>query len=332
MNPKSSLEEVLEIFLITSNRSACLDNTLRQLKGSPFARCRFTILDNCSTDETPNVTAKYQDQFPDYHVVRHPRNIGGNNNYLRAVELSNALYTWIICDDDNFDFSHASEVIEVIESCKYDLIYVGSRAAKHLSWDGCGGTTAGQLINEGARYHRALCFYPAMIFKAQQWDHECFINAAYLFPSILFINKSVMENYSIYIAESELVIRFEGTAMEISPLYLYKEWVINAAKITDVRFRENVIYQWTDEGFLKTLFFWVALEKALKREGFLKRIVDIFFGYTLKQKLQLLLLIPVMIIPIPKPLLLRARELAYRLKGHKDITKLPPVQIEQRVD
>jgi glycosyltransferase involved in cell wall biosynthesis len=329
---KASLEEVLEIFLITSNRSACLDNTLNQLKDSPFARCRFTILDNCSTDDTPSVTAKYQDQFPDYHVIRHSRNIGGNNNYLRAVELSKALYTWILCDDDNYDFSRVSGVIEAIESCQYDIIYVGSRAPKHLGWKDFGATTAGQLVKEGARYHRALCFYPAMIFKAQQWDHECFINAAYLFPSILFINKSVRDEYSIYIAESEIVIRFEGTAPEISPLYLYKEWVINAAKIKDVRLRESVIYQWTDEGFLITMFFWVALEKTLKREGFSRRIIDIFFGYTLKQRLKFILLVPVMIIPIPKSLLLRARELAYRLKGHKDLTILPPVQIEQRVD
>jgi len=332
MNNNSSLETVLEIFLITSNRSACLDNTLKQLKDSPFARCRFTVLDNCSTDETPSIAAKYQGEFPDYHVIRHPRNIGGNNNYLRAVELSRTLYTWILCDDDNYDFSRVSGVIEAIESCQYDIIFVGSRAPKHLAWEGFGGTTSSQLIGDGARYHRALCFYPAMIFKSHQFDVECFINAAYMFPSILFINKSVRDDYSIYIAESEIVIRYEGTAMEISPLYLYKEWVINAAKIKDVRLRENVIYQWTDEGFLKTLFFWVALEKTLKREGFLRRMIAIFFGYTVKQRLKLLLLVPVMLFPIPKSLLLRARELAYRLKGHKDLTKLSPVNIEQRQD
>lgn len=332
MNHKASLEEVLEIFLITSNRSACLDKTLKQLKDSPFALCRFTILDNCSTDETPKITARYQGQFPEYHLIRHPRNIGGTFNYLRAVELSTTLYTWILCDDDDYDFTHADEVINAIESCNYDLIYVGPRSSKQFGWSGFGSTTASLLIKENAKYHRALSFYPSIIFKSEQFDSDCYINAPYMFPSMIFIQKSANHNFKVYVSKYEIVIRFEGNAMEISPLYLFKEWVMNAARISDKHLRKYVIEQMTDEGFVKTLFFWIALEKAYKREGFSKRIVDIYFGFTALQRIKLILLFPVILIPIPTSILFRAREIVYRLKGHKDLKKLPPVHIEQRQD
>jgi len=76
MENTNKLEEVLQIFLITCNRSLLLDNTLRQLRGSPFSACRFTILDNCSTDSTAEVVSRYYEHFSDYHVVRHNKNIG----------------------------------------------------------------------------------------------------------------------------------------------------------------------------------------------------------------------------------------------------------------
>jgi len=332
MNNKVSLETVLEIFLITSNRSVFLENTLTQLKDSPFARCRFTILDNFSTDDTPIITAKYQDEFFDYHVIRHPRNIGGTFNYLRTIELSSTLYTWILCDDDNYDFSHADEVIKAIESCEFDLIYVGPRSDKQLGWSGFGSTTASQMISENANYHRALSFYPSIIFKSEQFDNDCFINAPYMFPSMRFIQKTANQNYKLYVSEYEIVSRFEGNEMEISPLYLFKEWVSNAARIPNKSLRKNVIEQMTDEGFVKTLVFWIALEKAYKREGFFKRIVDILYGFTPLQRIKLLFISPFMLIPIPTSILFRARKIVYRLKGKKDLNKLPPVQIEQRQD
>jgi glycosyltransferase involved in cell wall biosynthesis len=330
MKKNTSLDTVLEIFLITCNRSACLDNTLRQLKDSPFARCRFTLLDNCSTDDTPNIAEQYRDQFPNYRIIRHNRNIGGDNNFLRAVELSTSLYTWILCDDDNYDFTYAQEIISEIESCKYDLIYVASRSSEQMGWPGFGETTVGQLIREGARYHRASAFWPSLIFKTERFDNYCFINAPYLFPSMLFINKAVRDDFLIYVSKHEIVIRSQGSTMEISPLYLYKEWLTNSLIISDKNIRSMVIDQWTDKGFLKTLFFWIALEKANHAEGYFKRLVDIMFALTFRQRMKFMLLLPVMIVPIPKTILMRTREIAYRIIGQKDSRELPPIEREER--
>lgn len=330
MKKNTSLDTVLEIFLITCNRSACLDNTLRQLKDSPFARCRFTLLDNCSTDDTPKIAEQYRDQFPNYRIIRHNRNIGGDNNFLRAVELSTSLYTWILCDDDNYDFTHAQEIISEIESCKYDLIYVASRSSERMGWPGFGETTVRQLISEDAKYYRGCTFWPSLIFRTELFDNYCYVNAPYLFPSMKFLNKSVNNNFSIYVSEHEIVIRSGESTMEISPLYFYKEWATNAAKIYDKRLRRKVIEQHTVNGFVKTLFFWIALEKANHAEGYFKRLVDIMFALTFWQRIKFMLLLPVMIIPIPKSILIRAREIVYKMMGHKDVQKLPPVEREER--
>lgn len=330
MGKKADLEILLELILITYNRSVFLDNTLRQLKDSPFAQCQLTVLDNCSTDDTPAVIAKYQDQFPNYKIIRHPINIGGDFNFLRAIEVSTAPYTWVVCDDDDFDFTHAGEVITAIESCAFDFIYIASRSPVQLGWDGFGATTARQLTYEGARYHRALAFWPSVIYRRVLFDSSCYHKAPFMFPSIKFINKSLVNDFSVFVTEHEMVIRGEVATGEQRPLMMYREWVTNAALIEDHDLRKYVIEQWTENGFLKTLCFWIAVERSNRAAGYWQRLIDILFALTPMQRLKFLTLLPVMLIPLPMPLLLRAREMAYRLLGHHDVKNLPPVEVVQR--
>lgn len=330
MEHRTPIEATLEIFLLTYNRSAYLDNTLRQLKEGPFVRCRLTVLDNCSTDLTPEITEKYRNQFPDYHVVRHSRNIGGDYNYLRAIELSKSHYTWILCDDDEYDFTYAEPVVKAVESRDFDLFYVASRSGVQLGWDGFGATRTRQLTAEGARYHRACLFWPSLIFRTEWYTTYCFTNAPFLFPSFKFINLTLEHNHYIYVSEHPLVIRGEAATSEQSPLILYREWVVNAALMEDKGLREYVIEQWTDKGFLRTLAFWIAVDRAKMVPGYWKRLVDIMFGLSTLQRIKFLALLPVMIIPVPMSALIKARELVYRLMGHRNLQELPPVHEEQR--
>lgn len=329
MGSTKKLEEVLQIFLITCNRSTLLDNTLRQLKDGPFSACRFTILDNCSTDSTAEVASRYSEYFSDYHVVRHNRNIGGDGNYLRAVELSTAMYTWVLCDDDNFDFSDTTDLVAAIEGTIYDLIYVASRSPVHLDWDSYGATTAKTLIRAGAKYHRACTFWPGLIFRTRLFEDRFMHHAPYMFPSMKFINKSIEEDFRVYIPKRETVLRFEGSEPEVSPLLLYREWVKNIAQVADREIKSKVIDQWTDRGFVKTLAFWIALDRARRTPGLFKCYVDIFFALMPSQRVKLLLLTPLLVVPIPKSALVRAREIVYRLMGANP-EKLPPIDCSGR--
>ena len=129
------IEEKLEIVLITYNRYKDLNNTLKQFYDGPFSDCKFTILDNCSDDKTKEICEKYQNLFPNINIIRHLKNIGGNANILRAVETSTSLYTWVICDDDSYDFSECQDIINAINSGKYDLISPGSQRNRNGKGD-----------------------------------------------------------------------------------------------------------------------------------------------------------------------------------------------------
>lgn len=325
-----ALESVLEIMLITYNRYEYLDNTLNHLEKSPFAKCHITVLDNCSTDGTAEVTDKYRNKFEDFTVIRHPRNIGGDYNFLRAIELSTYRYTWILCDDDNYDFTHSDDVIDAIVSCKYELVYVASRSPVQLGWNGHGETTVKQLVMCGARYHRACAFWPSIIFMAEAYNNYCFQAAPTIFPSMKFLNKSMEDDVVIYVAKEPIVLRADMCSSEVDPLRMYKEWVSTAAFIPDRKLRAYVIEQWTDRGFFRSLAFWIAVDRAKKVDGYWKRLIDILFALTPLQKIKFMMLLPVMIVPLPMSLLIRAREVVYRLMGHKDVNNLPPVETMQR--
>lgn len=330
MENKPALEDILEILLITYNRCASLENTLNQLKDSPFTSCRFTVLDNCSTDDTPQVVAKYAKYFRNYIVIRHNRNIGGDYNYLRAVELSKSDYTWVLCDDDNYDFSNVEAAIEAILSRKYDLLYVASRDSDQLDWNDYGETSTRKLLEAGTKYYRGCTFWPALIYRTVLYDNDSFFHAPSIYPSFNFINKSVNDDFYMYVSQYQIVIRTHASTSEVAPLFMYNEWVKNAAKISDTRLRYKVIEDRTDKGFIKSLCFWIALDKANRTPGYWKRLVDIFFAVTPCQKMKFLLLLPVMIVPLPISLLVRAREIVYRLMGHKDVKNLPPILPENR--
>ncbi|MFT5128688.1 MAG: glycosyltransferase involved in cell wall biosynthesis, partial [Rhodothermales bacterium] len=157
------LKEKLEILLITYNRAAYLDSTLRQFSESPFRDCRFTILDNCSEDETPAICEKYRSLLTGLTVIRHPKNIGANGNQLRSLEISKADYTWLICDDDVYDFSSVSDLVNVMEEGSSDLIVVGT-------WDDLNieqgvFTTTQALLLEQKRYFSIALFGPSVIYR-----------------------------------------------------------------------------------------------------------------------------------------------------------------------
>lgn len=325
------LEDVLHIFVITYNRCERFRNTLAQLLESPFAKCKITVLDNCSEDQTRAVAEEFSGRFHDLELITHRINIGGDRNFLRAIELSSKFYTWVLCDDDNYDFSDTQELISEIESRRYHLYYVASREKKYLDWASYGATTVQTLINGGARYHFSVTFLPSLIFRTGIYDCYCFFQSKHLFPSVPFVNKTIRYDLPIYISRSEVVVRSDLSMPEASPLYFFKEWIEALQTIEDRGLLEKVIQQMTHQGFLKSLFFWIALDRLSRREGYWKRIFDIFFYLTPALRLKYLLLFPVMLVPLPRRLLISARALYYKhFRGVDDTDALPPVDYSKR--
>jgi glycosyltransferase involved in cell wall biosynthesis len=298
------IESKLEIYLVTYNRSYFLDKTLSQFKKSPFARCQFTIIDNCSSDNTPVICKKYADILSDYHIVRHRFNIGGNSNYLRAAELSSSPYTWILCDDVVYDFHNVADVIKAIESDDYDFIYIGS--PYRAKWESGLKTTSRELIEKGSLYYHGFTFPSALIFRTNLFDSES-LSIGYRLgelphPNFAFIDKSVRENFRVYVSRDQIVFRNADISQGLTPLTMFTGWVHSSGLIQDKALRARVIEQAMEMqgGFMRGLFATVVAERLLKtynKKLYYRHIIECLLAFDTMQRLKLLLLLPILILP-----------------------------------
>ncbi|MDD2898844.1 MAG: glycosyltransferase family 2 protein [Desulfuromonadaceae bacterium] len=117
--------ELLEPVIITYNRSQCLERTIQAFQDAGLGSMKLHVLDNASTDSTRSVVEKFQKNWPLLTYHRNTFNIGGNANILRAVELSQSEYFWVIGDDDLWLFGGIAELQEKLVQREADIIRLG---------------------------------------------------------------------------------------------------------------------------------------------------------------------------------------------------------------
>ena len=194
----SSLTEVLQIVVITYNRSAQLRRTLEALLApqSPVRLCNITVLDNCSSDETPAVLKSFTAQYANVSAVTHKYNVGLGGNLIKAMELADKKYLWIVCDDDFFDWQNWPEIQQAIEE-EYDLI-VTSWVQKERN------TSIPYILNN-------LSFVPAGIYHTKHITDLTMQNAyamAYnLLPFHAMGIKIINEKGRIFVPQRKVVIQ-----------------------------------------------------------------------------------------------------------------------------
>ena len=315
----------LEIVLITYNRYKDLDNTLKQFVSSPFSECKITILDNCSDDKTPEICEKYLNLYPKMNIIRHKKNIGGNANILRAVETSNSIYTWIICDDDSYDFSECKDIINAIDSEKFDLISPGSQGEQE--WERGLSTSVKKLVEKGSNYFIARSFVPGIIFKTELFDSVCLVNGYAnihnLFPHFPFANKSLENDFTIYISQKNIITMGIDNVASFSIVYFLTSWINSCSIIKDKKLRKNAVYslKWNTGSILKLFLYYIAKDKMMKEKKFSKNILFLIFAIisTFGFSKSSLMIIPILFEAIiPRFIFNLYLHINYDLKG-KDI-------------
>jgi glycosyltransferase involved in cell wall biosynthesis len=316
----------IEILLMTYNRAKDLEKTLQQLLKSPFFECKITVLDNCSPDETPSVCNSYAKLFPRFKSVRHKINIGGDPNYLRAVELSESVYTWILGDDDFYDFTQSNELIEAIRLEKADIFIVGTPA--NSEWARGLLTTTGELNRRGLRYFHIFAFIPNVIFRTSLFDtvtlYMAYRNIANLFPHLALANKSLEENSSVYIVNKDIIRRSAHNEATYSPLFHITSWVNSCQMIKDKKLRKKVIYQIFDNKvvFFKKIVSYILYAKATRYDKLTRRVAELLLGLSKTQRLMLAVTFPLLIFPASFYLYLLHIYSKYSLSG-KTLPKTP---------
>lgn len=319
------IEDQLEILCITYNRADDLDRTLRQLGDGPLAACRITVLDNASPDATPAVCVAHGDRLPRLGTVRHRKNVGASANYLHAVALASAPYTWIICDDDSFDFTRFGDVIEAIRSDDFDLVSLG--CAGRDRWVRGIATTTAQLRLNHPGFHFVSSFVPSLIFRTALFDSTAlaqgYAAAGNLFPHFPFLTACATQPRSIYVAREQALIRNDGHNV-LTPLRFLTFWVNNCRTIADDDLRRQVIYEAFEIGvpgyrrrFVRHVPEWIAYERMERPERLVSELCDIWLGLSRDQRL---LLAPALAILLaPRSLLAALQTVRKRLSATEHV-------------
>lgn len=285
------MENKLELIIITFNRSKYLDNTLKQLFNSRFRLYNITVLNNKSTDNTIDICNKYELNYPNFRIITNKVNIGLSANIIKAVETSSSVYTWIICDDDEFDFSNVDDVFEVINDERADLIHMGAHEIK--DWNSSGVLkTPKELIKNGYPYFLYGSFLPCNLFKTSSFYQT--IIAAYdnvnnMYPHMPLVFDFFLNDKLIYVPKIKIVkARMSGQSYDY--LKWLKAWT-NTCQLLPKKYSRIAFY---DQFDVKSKFILMRnLSIFLSKEkNDLIFLVKLFKILTTNDRLLLLLFLP----------------------------------------
>lgn len=200
---------LLSIFIITFNRASDLCRTLDALNLSLLSNCKITVLDNCSVDETSVVVKKKADENVNIIHRLNKVNIGSAANAVQAFILSETQYTWVICDDDEYDLSKLYDVINVMLEKAPELILVGGHHEKIRKGQGQIGTCK-ELMKKGhdVEFYRDVSFLPGAIYKTEfalKCISDCYKFCFFNYPQIAFAFKVANSDCLVYVSQNRWV-------------------------------------------------------------------------------------------------------------------------------
>lgn len=281
------IEDKLEITIPTYNRAKYLDRILSQLFKSPFVNCHITIFDNHSSDETPRICKKYKNLLPNLTVIKRPANIGGNANILRGFENKKKEYNWVLGDNDCIDSSDCDDVLNEIESGKFDVILTWSpedtrpnvtsiqeillqnKKSESESYLKTNGLELIKLL--GIDYFVTFSFISSFIYKSELFDSKCLINGYdniyYQYPHYPFIIKIFEENFSVYKSKKNLIVAQPNPKdSEKTDLYWTVSWLNSSLLIKDKELRK-IGFNFPEGSMLPVILGHIIFAKALNEEG-----------------------------------------------------------------
>lgn len=276
------IEGNMEIIIPTYNREKCLDNLLSQFANSPFLNYKITVIDNASEDNTLGICEKYKEIFPNLIIFRNNKNIGLSANLLRCFETATSEYMWLVGDNDYYDFSDCSDLIEALESSKFDLIFI-QRFGKLDNLD-LKETTIKKLADEGYTNNviRLFATVSIYIFKSELFTSED-IQKGYdmardLYPQLVLAKKAFEENFSIYFTNN---LRTPGMNPHVSynTLSLVRGWinanlVFNNKKLS----YEGTKYFLDNKILLYSIVGGIIVGKAKKVDNYRREVNDLIIA------------------------------------------------------
>lgn len=196
-----------EPVLITFNRGNCVDKTLEKFYQIRNTGMKFHVLDNCSTDNTEEIIQKWQENWPELIYHKNQYNIGGNANILRAIELTNSEYVWIIGDDDEWYVDDLLELIDVLNIQKADVIRLGWLVLDHEKGQ---FLPAKKLFNPQGFFFASVSMISSTIVRRQLITPHlpwAYMNIANMYPQLVGIIKTFeKQELIVYSLKKDLML------------------------------------------------------------------------------------------------------------------------------
>ena len=117
------LDKLISIVLPVYNGAEFLNQSIDSIIRQTYTNWELLVLDDCSTDNTPNIVKEYVKKDSRIHYYRNEQNLKLPGNLNKGFSLSKGDYlTWT--SDDNMFHDNALEVMyKTITSQKVDLVY-----------------------------------------------------------------------------------------------------------------------------------------------------------------------------------------------------------------
>lgn len=107
---------LLTIAVPTYNGAKTIRDMLEFLLPQVDERVEVLVLDNCSTDETPDIVSEYQKRYPFINSIRNQENIGPDRNFLNAYQKSKGKFVLLLSDDDVLIENKLKSILDFLEA------------------------------------------------------------------------------------------------------------------------------------------------------------------------------------------------------------------------
>ncbi len=118
---------LVSIGVPTFNRAELLTKCLSTLLSQDYPNFEIIISDNASTDNTPSICNKLQNEYFNLRYFRTTSTIPAMKNFERVLSLSKGEYFMWASDDDQWEPNFISTLISYFES-NANLVLVASEA------------------------------------------------------------------------------------------------------------------------------------------------------------------------------------------------------------
>ncbi len=143
-------EPLVSIGVPTYNRAHLLERALNNLAAQDYPHLEIVVSDNGSTDETADVCARMQEQYPFIRYHRNIRTVPPFDNFKNALLLSKGPYFMWAADDDLWESDFVSTLVHHLKK-DADLVLVAAEA-QYVMLDGF----KLPFFAEGKHYYKKL--------------------------------------------------------------------------------------------------------------------------------------------------------------------------------